>query len=98
MAFGLEQFKRLKESVANTDGDNAPAEIWSIIHEFIMDFTLSGDELDAVLICNGTMDFYARLYCICAHIWNFDEQGDPPADSKEYALRILDEAIVDLTM
>ncbi|MCK9408280.1 MAG: hypothetical protein M0R68_04020 [Bacteroidetes bacterium] len=100
MTFGLEQFKQLRESIACTNGDNVPADVWCAVDDFIAQFNSveAQNDLDSVLERNGTMDFYARLYCICAHIWNYDEQGDSPADSKEYALRVLDEAIVDLTV
>lgn len=95
--FGLVQFKRLRDDIACMDGDNISADIWCAVDEFIDEFNRA-ETIDDVLNVNGTADFFARLYCICAYIWNYDNCGNAPADSKSYALRALDSAITDLTV
>ena len=93
--FGLVQFKQLYREVCSIKGDNVVADIWCAVDDFIAQFN-AAEKIDLVLETNGTADFFARLYNIATFCWNTNTK---PTDeeAKDYALRILDEAIQDLT-
>jgi hypothetical protein len=90
--FGLVQFTALRDEIIAMTGDNVPADIWCRLDEFINEFNNCGP-MDRVLAVSGTIDFMARLYCMCAYVWTYDSSGHAPSDSQEYVINKLNECI-----
>jgi len=98
--FGLDNFVQLRETVRNIQpnsiGDRG-AEIWCVIDDFISQFNrvcFDNDGLESQIASEGTMESFADLYRIAAHIWPDEEiSTDLADDSYEYTMRKLDELV-----
>ena len=98
--FGLDNFVQLRETVKNIQpnsiGDRG-AEIWCQIDEFISQFNkacFSSDALEPQIESEGTMESFAELYRIAAHVWpDEDVSTDLAVDSYEYTMKKLDELV-----
>ena len=100
-AFGVDNFIQLRDSVKVLRPDltpcPGPADIWCLVDDFISQFNIACtvvDGLEPQIESEGTMESFAELYRICAHIWPDEEVNtDLASDSYDYSVKKLDELV-----
>jgi hypothetical protein len=100
--FGLSNFVELRDSVRNVKPNSigdCGAEIWCMVDDFIAQFNKAcfssePGSLEPQIESEGTMESFAELYRIAAHIWPDETiSTDLAKDSYEYALKKLNELV-----